>query len=75
METDKTPPAPSRAWHKSRMLLRNPVSLAGMALAIVSLANIFLFFLIDQIAIQGPALISAFSPTWCRRHSWFSACF
>jgi nitrate/TMAO reductase-like tetraheme cytochrome c subunit len=32
------------------MLLRNPVSLAGVALGIVSVANIFIFFLIDQIA-------------------------
>jgi len=34
------------------MLLRNPISLAGVALAIVSIANIFLFFLIDQIAVK-----------------------
>ena len=33
--------------HGSRMLLRNPISLAGMALALVSLANIFLFVIID----------------------------
>jgi len=32
------------------MLLRNPISLAGVALALVSIANIFIFFLIDQIA-------------------------
>jgi len=32
------------------MLMRNPISLAGVALAIVSLANIFLFVLIDFIA-------------------------
>jgi len=37
-------------WHRSRMLLRNPISLAGIALAIVSFANICLFVLIDQIA-------------------------
>jgi hypothetical protein len=37
------------------MLLRNPVSLAGIALSIVSLANIFLFVLIDLIATRpGP---------------------
>ena len=55
METDKTPPAPVEPWHKSRMLMRNPISLAGAALAIVGLANIFLFFLIDQIAVKpGP---------------------
>ena len=52
METDKTPPAPVEPWHKSRMLMRNPISLAGVALAIVGLANIFLFFLIDQIAVK-----------------------
>jgi nitrate/TMAO reductase-like tetraheme cytochrome c subunit len=38
---------PTSKW---RMLMRNPVSLAGLALAIVSLANVFIFFLIDQIA-------------------------
>lgn len=36
--------------HRLRMLLRNPISLAGIALAIVGLANIFLFVLIDLIA-------------------------
>jgi len=34
------------------MLMRNPVSLAGVALAIVSLANIFLFVIIDAIAVK-----------------------
>ena len=33
-----------------RRLLRNPISMAGVALAIVSAANIFLFVLIDLIA-------------------------
>ncbi|MGZ4790206.1 MAG: NapC/NirT family cytochrome c, partial [Terriglobales bacterium] len=46
----KTPQSPVEPWHRSRMLLRNPISLAGVALAIVSLANIFLFVLIDWIA-------------------------
>ena len=50
MDTEKTPPAVVEPWHRSRMLMRNPVSLAGLALGIVSVANIFLFFLIDQIA-------------------------
>ncbi len=50
MDSEKTPPPSVEPWHRSRMLLRNPVSLAGVALAIVSVANIFLFFLIDQIA-------------------------
>jgi len=50
METEKTPTPEIEPWHRSRMLLRNPVSLAGVALAIVSIANIFIFFLIDQIA-------------------------
>src|SRR5215469_15102166 len=55
METENTPPPAVEPWHRSRMLLRNPVSLAGVALAIVSIANIFLFFLIDQIATKpGP---------------------
>jgi nitrate/TMAO reductase-like tetraheme cytochrome c subunit len=50
METEKTPSVASEPWHRSRMLLRNPISLAGVALGIVSVANIFIFFLIDQIA-------------------------
>ena len=52
METEKTPPPEVEPWHWSRMLLRNPISLAGVALGIVSLANIFIFFLIDQIAVK-----------------------
>jgi nitrate/TMAO reductase-like tetraheme cytochrome c subunit len=37
------------------MLLRNPVSLAGVALGIVALANLFIFVLIDNIAAKpGP---------------------
>jgi nitrate/TMAO reductase-like tetraheme cytochrome c subunit len=35
--------------HRLRMSLRNPISLAGMALVIVAAANIFLFVLIDLI--------------------------
>ena len=55
METDKTPTNGEEPRHKLRMLLRNPVSLAGVALSIVSLANVFLFILIDQIATKpGP---------------------
>jgi nitrate/TMAO reductase-like tetraheme cytochrome c subunit len=50
MEGSKLPPQPVEPWHRSRMLLRNPVSLAGVALAIVSLANILLFVFIDAIA-------------------------
>ena len=52
METEKTPPPEVEPWHRSRMLLRNPISLAGVALVIVSIANIFIFFLIDQIAVK-----------------------
>ena len=52
METEKTPPPAVEPWHRSRMLLRNPISLAGVALGIVSIANIFIFFLIDQIAVK-----------------------
>ncbi len=55
MATENTPPPEVEPRHKLRMLLRNPVSLAGMALAIVSLANIFIFVLIDQIGTKpGP---------------------
>src|ERR1700741_2342377 len=49
MDTEKIAPAEPEARHRLRMLLRNPVSLAGVALAIVGLANIFLFVLIDLI--------------------------
>jgi nitrate/TMAO reductase-like tetraheme cytochrome c subunit len=52
METEKTPTPEVEPWHRSRMVLRNPISLAGVALAIVSVANIFIFFLIDQIAVK-----------------------
>ncbi|HYA47968.1 MAG TPA: NapC/NirT family cytochrome c [archaeon] len=52
MDAEKTPPLEVEPWHLSRMLLRNPVSLAGVALGIVALANIFLFVLIDNIAVK-----------------------
>ncbi|MGC2182527.1 MAG: hypothetical protein WA637_04525, partial [Terriglobales bacterium] len=41
---------PREHWARLRQHLRNPISLAGMALAIVSLGNIFLFSLIGFIA-------------------------
>src|ERR1700756_279139 len=50
MDTENTPALQVEQRHGLRMLLRNPVSLAGVALAIVGLANIFLFVLIDLIA-------------------------
>jgi len=42
--------SPKQHWAKLRLLLRNPISLAGVALALVSLGNIFLFSLIGLIA-------------------------
>ena len=57
MDTENIPPPPVEPWHRSRMLLRNPISLAGMALAIVSLANIFLFVIIDAIATKASPYI------------------
>ncbi len=56
MDTNKTS-GQVESRHRLRMLLRNPVSLAGMALAIVSLANIFLFVLIDLIATKASPYI------------------
>lgn len=50
METEKSSPEPIEPRHRLRMLLRNPISLAGVALVIVALANIFLFVLVDAIA-------------------------
>jgi len=52
MDNEKTPPLEVEPWHRSRMLLRNPVSLAGVALGIVAVANIFIFVLIDNIAVK-----------------------
>src|ERR1700751_2732375 len=52
MDHEKAPLPEVEPWHWSRMLLRNSVSLAGVALGIVSLANIFLFVLIDAIAVR-----------------------
>ena len=57
MESEKTPAAGSAPWHRSRLLLRNPIGLAVVALGIVSLANVFLFFLIDQIASKASPYI------------------
>jgi nitrate/TMAO reductase-like tetraheme cytochrome c subunit len=56
MHADR-PSEPVEQRHRLRMLLRNPVSLAGVALAIVSLANIFLFVLIDLIATKASPYI------------------
>ena len=50
MSDDKAPRHAVEPKHGLRMVLRNPISLAGLALGLVSLANIFLFFLIDVIA-------------------------
>jgi nitrate/TMAO reductase-like tetraheme cytochrome c subunit len=52
MDAEKTPPPQVEPWHRSRMLMRNPISLAGLALSIIGLANIFLFVLIDFIAVK-----------------------
>ncbi len=49
MENEKPLPEAVEPKHRLHMLLRNPVSLAGIALVIVAAANIFLFFLIDAI--------------------------
>ena len=50
MAPDNQTSHPKEHWHKLRLLLRNPISLAGVALALVSLGNIFLFSLIGFIA-------------------------
>lgn len=50
MDTEQVSASEPEPRHGLRMLLRNPVSLAGIALALVSVANIFLFVLIDLIA-------------------------
>ncbi len=49
MENEKPLPEAVEPKHRLRMLLRNPISLAGIALVIVAAANIFLFVLIDLI--------------------------
>ena len=47
----------SSPWTRLRLLLRNPVSMAGVALSLVSLANIFLFVVIDLIAYRASPYI------------------
>lgn len=47
-------PARGKFSDRLRRLFRNPISMAGIALSLVSMANIFLFFLIDLIA-QRPS--------------------
>jgi len=54
------PPAENFAL---KSLLRNYLSLIGLALVAVSLANIIFLFLVDVVSTQ-PVLTSAFSPTW-----------
>ena len=53
MDTENIAPGEIEPRHRLRMLLRNPISLAGVALAIVSLANILVFVVIDQIATKA----------------------
>src|SRR6476661_5518316 len=50
MAPDNQTSPPKEHWHKLRLLLRNPISLAGVALSLVSLGNVFLFSLIGLIA-------------------------
>jgi hypothetical protein len=50
MAPDNPTSSPKQHWAKLRLLMRNPISLAGVALALVSLGNIFLFSLIGLIA-------------------------
>src|SRR5262249_15708650 len=49
MSPDDTKPSqPTMGpWSRVRVLLRNPISLAGIALALVALANIVFLFAID----------------------------
>jgi len=49
-----------------RELLRNPISLVGFALAVVSLVNILFLFLIDLMS-EHPNAYVAFWRTWWRR--------
>ncbi len=56
-DNENMPPDPVEPRHGLRMLLRNPISLAGVALSIVSLANIFLFVVIDAIATKASPYI------------------
>jgi nitrate/TMAO reductase-like tetraheme cytochrome c subunit len=50
MDNEKAPLGDVEPRHGLRMLLRNPISLAGIALGIVAISNIFLFVLIDSIS-------------------------
>jgi nitrate/TMAO reductase-like tetraheme cytochrome c subunit len=50
MASENSESSPKAHWTRLRLLLRNPISLAGVALALVSVGNIFLFSLIGLIA-------------------------
>ncbi len=49
-EPSNREPSPREPWMRLRLLLRQPIGLAGVALAIVSVANVLLFFIIDVIS-------------------------
>jgi NapC/NirT cytochrome c family, N-terminal region/Cytochrome c3 len=51
-ESQSPPP-----WRRLRALLRNPISLVGIALALVSLGNIFFFSLVDFISAKASPYI------------------
>ena len=57
METEQPSNSEPEQRRTLRLVLRNPVSLAGLALTLVSLANIFLFVLIDLIATKASPYI------------------
>ncbi len=57
----------------SRNLIKNPISLIGVALAVVAFANIVFLVLIDLSGQPAIARTSACLPTWLRRDSWFWA--
>jgi nitrate/TMAO reductase-like tetraheme cytochrome c subunit len=55
MSSESPKPHSSREVLRSqfRLVLRNPISLAGVALALVALANFFFLFLIDLISVRS----------------------
>jgi nitrate/TMAO reductase-like tetraheme cytochrome c subunit len=57
MAADESSPKKETLGLRLRRLLRNPISMAGVALSIVSAANVFLFFLIDIIGKHPSAYI------------------
>ena len=58
MTEEQKPQSNEKAvWNRVRLLSRNPITLAGVALSLVSLANILIFFLLDLVSSKSSPYI------------------